>query len=144
MTDLLALHNTSSLRYFMNEAYNSLPIPQDTLPAYMEILTALDDESYHGYSGITVSKEAFGIVASYIGTASEIRMKLVTQGVRYTMRFSPEEVVRLSIESPKLYEAYTQEIAQIQQEFEDALKFKTRLTKQAQQKVPTVQSTRTR
>ena len=138
----LTLYDTHSLRHFMSEAHNYLPIPQDTLPAYTEIHAALDDELYNGYSGISVSEEVFNKVAVYIGTAARIRMKVAARNLRHVMRYTPEEVTRLNIESPKMFEAFTTEIAEAGQEFDAALNFRVQLTKRQarQQEVPTEQA----
>lgn len=130
------IHDMVSLRYFMNEAYDILPLPKAVLPAYVEVLGALDDADYNGVAGITVEKETFDKVAAFIGTTAEFKMRQSTEAMRTTVALTPEELTRLRYESPMMLEEYFRHVEQTQADFQRAVYFNRALHRQIKVSVP--------
>ena len=130
------IHNTNSLRYFMNEAYDALPVPKAILPAFAEVLELLDDADYNGAAGITVEKETFDKVAAFISTTAQFKMRQTTQALRDVKAISPDELRRLRYESPKMLEDYFQGVQKAQAAFRRAMNFNKALHRRVVVRVP--------
>ena len=130
------IHDMVSLRYFMTEAYDVMPLPKAVLPAFVEVLGALDDADYNGVVGITVEKETFDKVAAFIGTTADFKMRQSTEAMRTTVALSPEELTRLSYESPRMLEEYYRHVEQTQADYQRAVNFSRALHRRTKVSVP--------
>ena len=115
-----------TMKHYLEVAAEMLPVPQEFLTPYVEVIAAIEDAEYNG--GIaTVSEESLDQSVRFMFIASKFAIEQAAMQKMEVDAVSQEDRHRMKLESPKDYMEYRRRWYQAERLSERALKFRLSL-----------------